>query len=179
MVYRGTTVFCPIFGVWRGPDGVRTGSGGGSASQGPQMEVKNRVWTLGGHFFAGPSGRSRQGLTGSEVPKAPNSAKRGQKCQKSHFLTIFEAEMRFFIFERFVNPARDAFPVIFMCIVSSFRRGRRETKKRSRVEKAGPIIPVGDLGTRYVARRSDSAARYVRSDGGAQGITPPPDGRRL
>ena len=26
-------------------------------------------------------------------------------------MTVFEAEMRFFNFERFVNPARDAFPV--------------------------------------------------------------------
>ena len=29
------------------------------------------------------------------------------------FLTIFGFKMRFFIFERFVNPARDAFPVWF------------------------------------------------------------------
>ena len=28
------------------------------------------------------------------------------------FLTIFGFKMRFFIFERFVNPARDAFPFV-------------------------------------------------------------------
>ena len=37
-------------------------------------------------------------------------------------MTVFEAEMRFFNFERFVNPARDAFPV-FACLVSMLPLG--------------------------------------------------------
>ena len=132
MVYRGTTVFCPIFGFWRGPDGVRTGSGRGPASQGPKWRAPQPGSGAWRGPLAGSPGRVRQGPAGSEVPKSQNSAKRGQKCQKSYFLTIFEAEMRFFIFERFVNPARDAFPSWFLWLILT-EKAQRESKRSRKV----------------------------------------------
>ena len=50
-------------------------------------------------------------------------------------MTVFEAEMRFFNFERFVNPARDAFPSGFSCecLASRWIKGKakRDQGRRS------------------------------------------------
>ena len=57
-------------------------------------------------------------------------------------MTVFEAEMRFFNFERFVNPARDAFPSVCSFVVVPSVENSREGKKRSREKKRGQLLQV-------------------------------------
>ena len=140
MVYRGTRGFLPFLGSrrgsgrpWRGPDRLR----------GPRMAP-----------LPGPAGRQAGAGAAPGRRRAPGRAPDGgwtrqvpwcrlrtleAKCVKraknDHFwsiLTIFGFKMRFFIFERFVNPARDAFPSCVLCLSYSPSERSRSTTPRSR-----------------------------------------------
>ena len=127
MVYRGTRGFLPFLGSRRGVRAPLAGSGPapGSPDGAPAGTSRAPDGRRGGAGAASGAGSGAGRRLVEQGPWCLSEAfrRKGVKRAKNdHFwsiLTIFGFKMRFFIFERFVNPARDAFPVCLRVLRSS------------------------------------------------------------
>ena len=78
------------------------------------------------------------------------------------FLTIFGFKMRFFIFERFVNPGRDAFPRSLLSVFISFSSLQGNPIRDQWVEEARKTIEVARVS--LFLKRMSSVETIVQRD---------------